>query len=203
VVTTVDSPPTACLRSFDGSLHCEDARWVRAATTTDEHVLRRAEPPVLDIGCGPGRHVVALAASGIPVLGIDITPIALRAARSRGALVLERSVFERVPGAGRWASALLLDGNVGIGGDPAALLRRVLGLLCPGGLIVVELGAPSTSDAIRTVRLELAGRPGPWFRWADVPVDRLASLATRVGASVDECWCAADGRWFATLVQPA
>jgi SAM-dependent methyltransferase len=176
---------------------------MRSATTDDEHALRRAQAPVLDVGCGPGRHVVALAARGMPALGIDITPIALRAARARGALVLERSVFDRVPGAGRWGSALLLDGNVGIGGDPTSLLRRVLSLLRPGGLVLVELGAPSTSRPMRTVRFELAGRPGPWFRWATVPVDDLVALATRVGASVEERWCTDEGRWFATLARPA
>jgi len=201
-VTAVDSRPTACLRSCDGSLLCEDASWVSAATTADEHALRRVQAPVIDIGCGPGRHVVALAARGIPSLGIDITPLALRAARARGALVLERSVFDRIPGSGRWGSALLLDGNVGIGGDPAYLLHRVLGLLRPGGLVLVELGAPSPSSPTSTVRFELDGRPGPWFRWATVSVDGLATLATRAGAGIKERWCTDDGRWFATLARP-
>jgi len=69
-VTAVDSRPTACLRSCDGSLLCEDASWVSAATTADEHALRRVQAPVIDIGCGPGRHVVALAA---PTVGFPTT----------------------------------------------------------------------------------------------------------------------------------
>jgi SAM-dependent methyltransferase len=200
---TAVSPSPACLRAPDGSLDREGESWVMPVTPADHDALRRAPAPVLDIGCGPGRHVIALAELGVPALGIDITPIALHAARAGGALVLRRSVFDRLPGAGRWGGALLLDGNVGIGGDPALLLRRVLRLLRPGGLLVVELDAPSVKLPVRTVRLEVAGRAGPWFRWATVPADDVAALAAQVGAEVEETWRAGGDRWFATLRRPA
>ena len=40
----------------------------------DEAVLDRAQAPVLDVGCGPGRHVLALARRGHLALGVDIAP---------------------------------------------------------------------------------------------------------------------------------
>ena len=43
-----------------------------------------------------------------------------------GGPALVRSVFETLPGEGRWDTVLLMDGNIGIGGDPAALLGRRL-----------------------------------------------------------------------------
>ena len=51
----------------------------------------------------------------------------------------------RCPTPGRWRSALLLDGNIGIGGRPARLLARIASLLAPGGAILVELAGPDTS----------------------------------------------------------
>src|SRR5208283_696174 len=100
----------------------------------DKSILDRCEGPTLDIGSGPGRLTVALAERGIPTLGIDITPYAVDMARSSGALVMLRDVFDRVPGTGRWTTVLLADGNIGIGGDPAALLRRVGQRVVPLGL---------------------------------------------------------------------
>jgi SAM-dependent methyltransferase len=190
---------TAALCTRDGQLVARGGAWALPATNVDRHALTRAVGPVLDIGCGPGRHVVALAEMGVPALGIDVTAVALAAARTRGAPVLERSVFDRVPGAGRWATALLLDGNLGIGGAPVTLLSRVALLLRRGGRAIVELGAPGTRAPVRTVRLEIDGAPGPWFRWAHVAADELEALAARTALSLHECWC--DGaRWFATLV---
>ena len=58
---------------------------------------------------------MALAERGIPVLGIDITPCAVEQARSSGGLVMLRDVSDRLPGAGRWMTVLLADGNIGIG----------------------------------------------------------------------------------------
>ncbi len=189
----------ACLRSADGTLAAAGDAWLAPATNADQAALRRVSAPVLDIGCGPGRHVVALGELGIPVLGIDVTHVALAAARARGALVLERSVFGRVPGAGRWGSALLLDGNLGIGADPAFLLRRVAVLLRPRGTTIVELDPPDTRTSEQRVRFEASGAAGPWFHWASVAADRIEALADDAQLTVAEQWCHS-GRWFACLI---
>ena len=173
-------------------------RWVGPLTAADEGALAHAVGPVLDVGCGPGRHVVALAGRGVLTLGIDITPAAIALARHAGAPVLERSIFDRVPGAGRWATALLLDGNVGIGGDPALLLTRVAALLRPGGAVLVELEPPGAGHGAQLVRLTIDDDAGPWFRWTAVAVDEIDGVACAAGFAVGETW-SADGRWFARL----
>ena len=155
--------------------------------------------PALDIGCGPGRHVVALAERGVPALGIDITAAALAHARWPGAPVLERCVFDRVPGTGRWRTALLLDGNIGIGGDPTVLLRRVAELLAPDGRALVEIDAPGTGTSGHAVRFEIDGVGGPWFDWAIVDRDGVGRSSPRARPRRRRiCWCD-DGRWFAWL----
>jgi SAM-dependent methyltransferase len=174
-------------------------RWFGAIEPADGRVLDAlGHGPVLDVGCGPGRHVVALASRGIPALGIDITTGALDVARGRGACVLHRSVFDRVPAAGRWAGVLLLDGNVGIGGAPGALLRRVRDLLRPGGTAIVELDAPSQRCVPRIVHFEVDAVRGPWFTLSVVTVDDIADLARASGFVTKNLWHD-DGRWFAAL----
>jgi len=171
-------------------------RWVGPLTVADEAVLAHAVGPVLDVGCGPGRHVVALAGRGVLTLGIDITPAAIALARHAGAPVLERSIFDRVPGAGRWATALLLDGNLGIGGDPALLLTRVAALLRPGGSVLVELEAPGARRGPQLVRLTIDDDAGPWFRWTAVAMDDIEIVADASGFTVGDTW-SVGGRWFA------
>jgi SAM-dependent methyltransferase len=173
-------------------------RWMGEPTPEEDDVLSRVVAPVLDVGCGPGRHVLALARRGQLVLGIDVAPYALVLARAQGAPVLERSVFAHLPGAGRWGTALLIDGNVGIGGDPSTLLRRIATLLRPGGRVLVELEAPGTPGGREQARLEVGGRAGPWFPWARVAVDDAAALAAGAAFDLAEVW-PAGGRWFAQL----
>jgi SAM-dependent methyltransferase len=190
---------TACLRASDGrALPTRARRWLEPRTVEDDAVLARATAPVLDVGCGPGRHVLALAERGMVALGIDITPAALDLARRRGAPVLARSVFERVPGAGRWSCALLLDGNLGIGGHPAVLLERVASLLKPGGAVLVELEPPGTPPGAERVRFDIGDVEGPWFAWTAVAADELSLPATAAGLLVEDVWSAGD-RWFGIL----
>lgn len=167
----------------------------------DQSLLDRCAGPTLDVGSGPGRLTVALAARRIPALGIDITPYAVELTRAAGGLALVRDVFSRVPGAGRWATALLADGNIGIGGEPTALLRRVAELLAPGGQVLVEVEGPERASGVDHLRLCAAtgpGQPGPWFRWAYVNRDDITACARTAGLLATQRWTEA-GRWFATL----
>jgi SAM-dependent methyltransferase len=164
----------------------------------DVSMLDRCQGPTLDVGSGPGRLTVALAERGIPALGIDITPSAVQLARACGALALHRDVFATVPGTGRWARVLLADGNIGIGGDPEALLARVAELLKPAGLALVEVEPPGAPLAREMVRLSHAGRCSSWFPWATIGADQIGELSLNAGLAVTEVWTDA-GRWFAAL----
>jgi SAM-dependent methyltransferase len=179
--------------------------WCAPPSSADDRVLARARQPVLDIGCGPGRHVLALAERGTVALGIDLTPGAVAWARRGGAPVLERSVFHRIPGHGRWRTALLLDGNVGIGGDPHALLQRIGTLLSADGVILVELEPATTGSrppvGCTAASLELDGVPGPWFPWTEVGADEIRPIAAGAGFAVIDEWHES-GRHFAELRRP-
>jgi SAM-dependent methyltransferase len=171
--------------------------WLRVSPA-DKSILDRCQGPTLDIGSGPGRLTVALAERGVPALGIDITPYAVDMARSSGALVMLRDVFGRVPGTGRWMTVLLADGNIGIGGDPAALLRRAGELLAPEGRALVELQPPGSLLRRGHVRLRAAGLASPWFPWAFVGTDHIEDVARDAGLGELETWTV-DGRWFAAM----
>jgi SAM-dependent methyltransferase len=195
------------LRADDGTaLPLDPGRWHAAPSLGEEALLAAVAGPVLDVGCGPGRLVLGVARRGEVALGVDPAPAACALARSRGAAVLQRSVFDPLPGAGRWRTILLADGNVGIGGDPVRLLRRCRDLLAPDGTILAEVEAPSSATGGHsgwrryTVRLERGSVQGPWFSWAVVDAQAVAGLAVDAGLDVLRLQpIVAEGRWFAHL----
>ena len=146
---------------------------MRPPTPEEDDLLDRALAPALDVGCGPGRIVLALCRRGIMAVGVDTAPAAADLARAQGAPVLERSIFDRLPGSGRWGSAILLDGNIGIGGDPVALLRRIAALLRPGGRVLLELDPPGRESRSFRARLDDGFERSAWFPWARLGVDHV------------------------------
>ncbi len=172
--------------------------WTADANALEQEILDRVVGPVLDLGCGPGRLVAALGERGVTALGVDTSPHAVGLARRRGAAVLERSVFDRLPGTGRWRTTILLDGNVGIGGDAGRLLRRAAELLGPGGSTLIEVDPPGHATEVLEVRVEVGDFRGDWFPWAVVGVDALDEVATAGEHALAEVW-STSGRWFARL----
>jgi SAM-dependent methyltransferase len=192
-------PPRARIRLADGRLEPLPLdRWLAPADAVDEAVLADVEAPVLDLGCGPGRHLAALRALGKRALGVDLSPVAVRLARGRGAAAIHCSLWARVPAAGTWRTVLLLDGNIGIGGAPAALLRRAAELLAPDGAIVAEVDPPGSPTQRMRIRIEAPEGVSEWFRWARVGVDGIGPLAARAGFTVQSTRALA-GRTFVTL----
>jgi glycosyltransferase A (GT-A) superfamily protein (DUF2064 family)/SAM-dependent methyltransferase len=178
-------------------------RWQAAADEVDRLVLDRCEAPVLDVGCGPGRLIGELAARGVAALGIDVSPRAVAQSEARGASVLRRRIESRLPGEGRWGTALLIDGNVGIGGDPDRLLRRCLELLRPGGLLLVEADpAGDVDDREPVVLVAGDGRRAQPLPWARLGTPALARAGQLAGLELAEQWVL-DGRTFLAFRRPA
>lgn len=172
-------------------------RWLKKAPDDEELLLDRADGPVLDIGCGAGRHLVALGRRGVEATGVEVSRFAVAIAREQGADVIHGSVFE-LSEERQWETALLLDGNVGIGGDPGRLLSCSAELLRPGGQLLVELEAPSVQTRAVNLRLEGPSDVSEWFPWAWVGVDAIAPIAETAGMKVSDLWSAGE-RWFAQL----
>lgn len=198
------SPPAggSVMRHGDGTTHPLDVRaWSAPADPVELRRLDGLDGPVLDVGSGPGRLVVALAERAIPALGVDASPAAVALANERGAPTLRRSVFDPLPGTGRWRAVLLFDGNIGIGGDPAPLLRRVVQLLAPAGRAIVETGRADAGLERYPARIERGDRCTEWFPWASIGAHRLAAVAFDAGLDVHEILCD-HGRWFVELRRP-
>jgi SAM-dependent methyltransferase len=176
--------------------------WSRAADRSDAALLDHCDGPTLDIGCGPGRMTQGLAERGHVALGIDVVHEAVRQTRDRGVPALVRDVFDALPGEGRWRSALLADGNVGIGGDPAVLLARLRQVLDPRGRVVVDVAPPGVPLRSVWASLVCEGVRSKPFRWAVVGVDDIGALAREAGFGALECH-EHDGRWCAVLTEAA
>jgi SAM-dependent methyltransferase len=183
--TPGELPPPALRTQLDVQ------RFLATADEVDEAMVRLIAGPVLDVGCGPGRIVKAAILAGHLALGIDISPVAVEIATERGLPVLCRSVFHDVPSQGTWATAMLFDGNIGIGGDPVALLRRCAEVITADGTgrILVEAHEdPSADRRFEGLLVDDLARASLPFPWAEVGVRALSRYAEAAGLVMTRQW---------------
>lgn len=101
---------------------------------------------VLDVGCGPGRHALALARRGVQVTGVDASPefIALaRAAAAAEGLPAAFAVLDvrDLADQGRFDAAICLcQGGFGLlgGRDDLDVFARIVAAVRPGGGLAVS-----------------------------------------------------------------
>lgn len=159
------------LKSFDRVAHCYDeTRGLppaaeRAIAEALAAIIREAAPSprVLEVGIGTGRIAVPLAAAGLRVTGIDISPKMLAVLREKRADV-DVMLAEAAHPPLRDASfdALLFVHILHLVPDALATLRATLPLVRPGGVVVhagdqghVALRAQA-EDLIRRAAAEIA-----------------------------------------------
>ncbi|MEV0005485.1 class I SAM-dependent methyltransferase [Micromonospora sp. NPDC050980] len=173
-------------------------RWHGPAERATAAVVARCHGPTLDLGCGPGRLAAALTRAGVTTVGVDVCPRAVALTRARGAVAVRADLFDPLPAEGRWRHVALLDGNIGIGGDPARLLGRCRELLHPEGTVLVELDPPGSGAWQGQARVVSGRRRGPSFRWARLDTRSVHAPADAAGLVVRDLR-PDGGRWFAEL----
>jgi len=177
------------------------ARWNGAADSVDLRLLASVLGPVLDVGCGPGRMVQAALELGLNALGIDVSPVAVDILRQNGLPVFHGSIFDPIPNEGTWQTVLLVDGNVGIGGDVDAMLVRCGELLSPTGELVIELHPDDHRDRTYIGRLvDPNGGASETFPWAEIGLHGMVMRAARTGFDLRQAW-SEDDRSFCRLVR--
>ncbi|NIA16602.1 MAG: methyltransferase domain-containing protein [Nitrospiraceae bacterium] len=120
----------------------EYVEWPEQERACTEFVQGR----VLDLGCGAGRHALHFQDRGHDVVGIDVSPKAIRVCKRRGlkhARVL--SVTQVTSALGAFDTVLMLGNNFGLVANATRarwLLRRLASITSPNARIVASSTNP-------------------------------------------------------------
>jgi SAM-dependent methyltransferase len=174
---------------------------------------------VLDVGCGPGRHLAALERRGVHAVGIDVSARFVAVAAEDG-LCAVRADARALPLAGRSfdGAVSLCQGAFGLlGSDPegdVAVLREMVRVVRPGGRVAVS--AFSSYFAVRfledtddfdpatgvnheraTVKDE-SGTEAEFDLWTTCFTPReLRLLAAEAGLVIESLWSVSPGSYAA------
>ena len=105
-------------------------------TPREKIASRYVRGRVLDVGSGGGRWSLFLQKKGHDVLGIDISPLAVKVCKERGLRnVMVRSISEVDSSLGKFDTILMMRNNFGLFGNPKQahrLLKRFQEITNPG-----------------------------------------------------------------------
>ena len=168
--------------------------------------MRFVRGRVLDIGCGPGRVCLHLQERELDVVGIDVSPGAVEAARRRGVRdVRLLSIDDVDESLGAFDTLVLFGNNLGLLASAAKgqrLLRRFHRLTSARGRIVAESRDVTRTDVPEhlayqarnrrrglmngqvRIRVRYRDLATPWFDYLMVSPEELRELAAPAGWEV-------------------
>lgn len=188
--------------------------WSRSVTEDIDFyvdVALASNGPIVELAVGTGRIAVPIAATGVRVIGVDLSErmleVAAEYARERGVASLvdlrvgdirDPPVPERVPLAiCPFRSLLHMPGDV----EKLNALQAARGLLAEGGRFVFDVFAPGPEDILETHGRWLEREPGIFERADWDEVARTLTLSVRRGEATTTMalhWLTAD-EWLELL----
>ncbi|MEX0755294.1 MAG: class I SAM-dependent methyltransferase [Actinomycetota bacterium] len=184
----------------------------------ERQAMRFVRGRTLDIGCGAGRVLLHLGGrEGVSASGIDISPLAVKVAKLRGARSVRiGSVEDLDANPGSFETLLLLGGNFGmLGGRSRAvrLLRRMGSSLANGGRLIAS-GRDARVTATRAdlaymrrnrsrgrmpgqfrIRIRYLNRCTPWFEQLTCSREEASKLLAGSGLGLVKFIPGPDGRF--------
>lgn len=178
---------------------CEYKDWL----PFERKAIRFATGRVIDIGCGAGRVGLYLQTKGLDVLGIDVSPLALRVCRQRGFKKVKlMSITKLSRKVGVFDTIIMYGNNFGLFGSfkrAKWLLRRFYKMTNADALIIAESLDPyNTKDSdhleyhkLNRARGRMSGQlrlrvrykkyASDWFEYLIVSRDEMKQLLNGTG----------------------
>jgi SAM-dependent methyltransferase len=190
----------------------------------ERHALRLLRGRVLDVGCGAGRVALELQRRDVDVVGLDASPLAVRAARLRGVRDVWCQPLEGLGDELASFDALVLFGNnFGLFATPArahARLRSWARSTNDGCRLYLESTAPFFGGAPgmdRTyyrrnvergrspgqvrLRYHYGGAVGGWFTWLFVSRAEMRRIVAGTGWRVVEYFGVGPGEPYVAVLE--
>jgi SAM-dependent methyltransferase len=161
----------------------------------EQEACARASGRVVDIGCGAGRHSLALQGHGLAVTGIDVSVGACAVSRARGVVRVERLDVQAL-GHETFDTFLMLGSTFGLLGSPErapSVLHALARSAAPGARLMGTSGFSKTDDPVHSpyhqqnrargrppgalrIRTRFGDLADPWIElWLFTP-DELAAV---------------------------
>jgi SAM-dependent methyltransferase len=172
--------------------------------SSERQAMRYVRGRVVDVGCGAGRVALYIQRRGIDVVGLDSSPLAVRATRLRGVReTWTASINDLTQSIDAFDTVILFGNNFGIFGSPARLRKVLTGWAvraAPGTRILAQSinpyrgGAPALDRNYYLRNKERGLLPGqcrlrvryhsmatPWFPWLFVSRREMRMLLRGTG----------------------
>ena len=169
----------------------------------EKKALRYVRGRVIDVGCGAGRIAIYLQNKGFDVLGVDISPLAIRVCKLRGlkkarALSITKLTFR----VGMFDTVLMFGNNFGLFGNATRarwLLGRFYKMTTKNARIIAESVDPeNTNDPVHheyhklnrarhrlpgqlTIRVRYRKYVTPWFQYLLVSKREMGKILKGTG----------------------
>jgi SAM-dependent methyltransferase len=188
----------------------------------EKKAMRYAKGRVLDIGCGAGRHAIYLQERGRDVLGIDLSPLAVKVCKLRGLKKAKRLSIDKInQKLGRFDTLLMLGNNFGLFENfnkARRLLRRFHKITSQKARIIAESTDPyqtNEPDHLKyhrynrklgrmsgqiKLRVRYKKHVTPWFDYLLVSKDEMREILKGTGWQVKRFFDS-KSPWYLAIIE--
>ena len=187
----------------------------------EKKAMKYVRGKVLDIGCGAGKHALYLQDKGFDVLGIDISPLAIKVCKLRGLKKVKvLSITQINSKLGKFDTIIMMGNNFGLFGSfkrAKWLLRKFRNITTEKGRIIAETRDPYQTQLPEHLEYHDLNRrrnrmPGqlririrykkyvtPWFDYLLVSKDEMKMILQDTGWQIKKFIDGKGGMYIAVI----